>query len=62
VGKDDLVLTTYGIKSLTDRTGKILPSIPAERGRCDAALKASNLKIEWVPATIEDSISKAEFI
>jgi hypothetical protein len=62
VGRDNLVLTTYGLKSLTGKTGKMPPSIPAERSRCDAALKASNLKIGWVVATIEDSISKTEFI
>lgn len=62
VGKDDLVLTTYGMKSPTDRTGKMNLSIPHERRRCDAAFKAANLKIEWVPARIEDSISNGDFI
>jgi hypothetical protein len=58
VGRDSLVLTTYGMKSLG---GNKNLSVPNERQRCDQIFKTIGLKLEWVPTEIKNSISDARF-
>jgi hypothetical protein len=62
IGKDGLVLTTYGMKSHSTPTGQRRLSIPEERKRCDDVFRALNLRLDWVPARIRDSISNASFV
>lgn len=63
VGKDDLVLTTAGLKALAGHAGKEKKiSVPNERARCTAAFKAAGLDLTCVPADIRSSISKARFL
>jgi hypothetical protein len=61
VGKDSLVLSTHGMKSLSESTGHKKLSVPEHRARCDAAFQAIGLPMDCVPSTIEMSISKASF-
>jgi hypothetical protein len=62
VGKDSLVLTTYGMKSLTGKTGQKALIVSVERNRCEVAFRAAGLQINWVPPEIKSSVSKARFI
>ena len=61
VAKDSLVLTTHGMKSLSERTGQRRYSIPEERKRCDQAFQAIGLSLDLVPPTIQLSITNASF-
>lgn len=61
VGRDSLILTTHGMKSLSGNTGRKRLSVQDERKRCDDALKSMNLRLEWAPARIQQSITKASF-
>jgi hypothetical protein len=61
VGKDSLILSTHGMKSLTGETGKRRLSVPEHRARCDASFKAVGLQLDCVPSEIEKSISNASF-
>jgi hypothetical protein len=56
VGKDDLVLTSVGEKL----PGKPL-SIPNENKWCTNFFSAQNFGLQWVPKTIQESISNAKF-
>jgi hypothetical protein len=62
VGKDSLVLTTHGMKSLTRKTGQRKLLVTEHQARCRGAFSAVGLRIEHVPSTIEVSISKARFL
>lgn len=62
VGTDALVLTTYGMKSLTDKTGRAALSVPAERERCRLIFQSNNLDLASVPADINRSITNASFL
>jgi hypothetical protein len=61
IRRDGLILTSFGMKSLAGQTGMKPLSIPNERSRCDSFFKAHNLKMDWVPSPIEDSLSNATF-
>jgi len=60
IRSDGLILTSFGMKSLHDRTGVRRLSIPQERARCDSFFKALRLELNWVPS-IEVSLSNAKF-
>jgi hypothetical protein len=63
VGKDDLILTTFGLKALAGQTSKQKNiSVPTERMRCTAALTAAGLDLTCVPPDIRSSISNARFL
>jgi hypothetical protein len=61
IRKDGLILTSFGMKSLVGQTGMKPLSVPSERRRSDEFLKANNLRLDWVPRRIEDSLSNATF-
>ncbi len=61
IGKDALVLTTVGMKSLDGKTGKRPLSVSEERQRCDEIFASLKLPLSCVPKNIRDSISNAEF-
>jgi hypothetical protein len=56
IGKDDLVLTSAGEKSQVKK-----PSIPNENKVCTQFFRAHNFDLQWVPKTIQGSISNAKF-
>lgn len=56
VGKDDLILTSVGEKL----PGSPL-SIPKENVRCTNFFSTQNFALQWVPKTIQESISNAKF-
>jgi hypothetical protein len=60
IRSDGLILTSFGMKSLHDRTGVRRLLIPQERARCDSFFKALGLELNWVPS-IEVSLSNAKF-
>jgi hypothetical protein len=60
IRSDGLLLTSFGMKSLTGKTGVRDISIPQERTRCDSFFKANRLELNWVPS-IEVSLSNATF-
>jgi hypothetical protein len=63
VGKDDLVLTTFGLKTLAGKGQKQRDiSVPKERTRSTSAFKAAGLDLTCVPADIRSSISNARFL
>jgi hypothetical protein len=62
IGKDRLVLTSYGMKSLTESTGEKPLSVPDHRKRCDAFLATYRLNSKWVPSMITESFTNAEFL
>ena len=62
IGRDSLILTTPGTKSLSGDTGRKRLDVQSERKRCDDAFKSMNLKPEWAPPTIQQSITKASFL
>jgi hypothetical protein len=62
IGKDKLVLTTHGMKSLEAKTGTKRLSVADERRRCDSCLQALRIDPTQVPNRIEDSLSNATFI
>jgi hypothetical protein len=62
IGKDSLILTTHGMKSLSGKTGKKKLNVRDERKRCDEAFRSMNLRLEWIPATIQQSIPGARFL
>jgi hypothetical protein len=56
IGKDDLVLTSIGEKSQDKQL-----SIPTENKQCTGFFSAQNFSLQWVPKTIQESISNAKF-
>jgi hypothetical protein len=62
VGYDSLVLTTFGAKTHKSKTGVKKLSVADERKRCDAALAASGLRLNWTLSEIRKSISNARFV
>lgn len=62
VGKDAMILSTFGTKSPDRKTGVKPLSVSAERGRCDAVFKALKIDLKSVPTTIRDSLSNAGFV
>jgi hypothetical protein len=63
IGRDSLILTTPGMKSLSgDNTGRKRLDVQLERKRCDDAFKSMNLNPEWTPPTIQQSVTKASFL
>jgi hypothetical protein len=62
VGKDRLVLTTHGMKSL-EKEARLKPvSVPEELKRCVAIFQACKLDITWVPIAVQASFSNVEFV
>jgi hypothetical protein len=62
VGKDLLILTSYGMKSLTEHTGEKPLSVREHHARCNAFFKMLGLDPKWVPSTMIESFSNAEFL
>jgi hypothetical protein len=61
IGKDKLVLTSYGLKSLTEKTGSKPIRYKEENQRCLDFFKANKFHVGWVPADIRNSLSEASF-
>jgi hypothetical protein len=60
VCKDGLILTSLAMKSpLGTKCGKSL-SVPAELKRCNEFFRGQGFDLNWVPATIETSITNAK--
>lgn len=62
VGRDALILSTFGMKSLDQNTGTKTLSVHAELGRSDAIFRTLQIDLAAVPKTIQDSITKAKFM
>jgi hypothetical protein len=61
-GKDALVLTGWGLKSLKGQTGAKPLSVADERRRCDDFLKMYGFDLRWCPTTIEASLTNGTFL
>jgi hypothetical protein len=61
IGKDRLILTSYGMKSLVGKTNERPLSVLEQCKRCDDFLKTYRFERTWVPSTVIESFSKAEF-
>jgi hypothetical protein len=61
IGKDRLILTSLGMKSLTERTMRKPLSVKEQHKRCDDFFRMLGLDPGWVPATMIESFSNAEF-
>jgi hypothetical protein len=60
--KDGLILTSLAMKSPQGtKSGKSL-SVPAELKRCDDFFRGQSFDVNWIPATIEASITNAKII
>jgi hypothetical protein len=62
IGKDRLILTSYGMKNLTNHTHERPLSVPEHRKRCDGFFELCGLKQVWVPRTMVESFSEVELI
>jgi hypothetical protein len=62
IGRDRLILTSYGLKSLMKITHEKPLSIPEQCKRCDAFFRIYHFEQVWVPATMTESFSNAEFV
>jgi hypothetical protein len=61
IGRDRLILTSYGLKSLVNITHEKALSVPEQCKRCDAFFRMYHFELAWVPSTMTESFSKAEF-
>jgi hypothetical protein len=59
--KDGLILTTHGMKSLSQKTGQKKVIVRDERKRCDDAFKVMALDLNVLPQTIRACIPEANF-
>jgi hypothetical protein len=62
VGKDRLILTSYGMKNLTGNTHERPLSVPEHRKRCDGFFESCGLKQAWIPRTVFESFTEVELI
>jgi hypothetical protein len=61
IGRDDLVLTGYGLKSLEGSTGRRPLKVREQLARCASIFGTLGFDINWVPLRIQDSLSNASF-
>jgi hypothetical protein len=59
---DGLILTSVAMKSPQDTKGNKSLSVPAELKRCEDFFKGQGFDTNWIPASIEASISNAKII
>jgi hypothetical protein len=62
VGRDKLLLTSFGVKSLTDATGERPLLVSEHRNRCRDSFKLCGLNEASVPVQITGSFSNAEYV
>lgn len=62
VGKDAMILSTFGMKTPGGKTGTKTLTVAAERNRCDAVFRALKIDPSFVPTTIQASLSNATFV
>jgi hypothetical protein len=62
IGQDRLILTSYGMKSLTERTGHSSLKVSEHRARCEEFFRQRGFEHKHVPEEIRISFSNAEFV
>jgi hypothetical protein len=61
IGRDRLILTSYGLKDLMNTTHSKPLSVPEQCKRCDDFFRMYRFELVWVPSTMTESFSKSEF-
>jgi hypothetical protein len=62
IGKDRLILTSYGMKSLIGITNEKRLFIREQCNRCDNFFRMYRFEPLWVPSRMPESFSNAEFV
>jgi hypothetical protein len=62
ISKDGLILNSMALKSVKNEKGAKSLSVPAELKRCDDFFKGQAFDPDWIPASIEESLSNAKLI
>jgi hypothetical protein len=60
--QDGLIVSSMAIKSAKSGQGAKTLSVPAEMKRCDDFFKGQAFDPNWIPASIEESLSNAKII
>jgi hypothetical protein len=62
IGKDGLILSSMALKSSASEKGAKSLSVPTELKRCEDFFKSQAFDPDWIPESIEESLSNANII